>query len=57
MLDLEALVRTKLVADRRKDQTHLLDMIGVGLIDGSWPARFPPPRGPRLQTLLDDPDG
>ena len=56
-LDLEALVRTKLVAYRRKDQTHLLDMIGVGLIDGSWPARFPPPLGQRLQTLLDDPDG
>ena len=56
-LDLEALVRTKLVAYRRIDQTHLLDMIGVGLIDPTWPARFPTPLGARLQELLDDPDG
>src|ERR1700684_4573738 len=35
-----ALVRMKLLAYRRKDQVHLLDMIGVGLIDAAWPARF-----------------
>ena len=52
-----ALVRMKLVSYRRKDQVHLLDLIGVGLIDATWPARFPPPLGDRLQVLLDDPNG
>ncbi len=54
---LQALVRMKLIAYRRKDQVHLLDLIGVGQIDATWPARFPPPLGERLQQLLDDPDG
>ncbi len=54
---LEALVRMKLISYRRKDQVHLLDMIGVGLIDATWPARFPPSLGARLQQLLDDPNG
>lgn len=54
---LAALVRMKLIAYRRKDQVHLLDLIGVGLIDETWPARFPPPLGERLQQLLDDPAG
>lgn len=57
VISLEALVRMKLIAYRRKDQVHLLDMIGVGLIDATWPARFPPPLGERLQKLLDDPNG
>ncbi len=54
---LEALVRMKLIAYRRKDQVHLLDLIGVGLIDATWPARLPAPLGDRLQQLLDDPNG
>ena len=54
---LQALVRMKLTANRRKDQVHLLDLIGVGFIDATWPARFPPPLGERLQQLLDDPNG
>jgi hypothetical protein len=54
---LEALVRMKLIAYRRKDQVHLLDLIGVGLLDATWPARLPPPLGARLQQLLDDPNG
>ncbi len=54
---LPALVRMKLLSNRRKDQVHLLDLIGVGLIDATWPTRFPPPLGERLQQLLDDPDG
>ncbi|HEX7448338.1 MAG TPA: hypothetical protein VF306_12375, partial [Pirellulales bacterium] len=54
---LEALVRMKLTAYRDKDRTHLRDMIGVGLIDSTWPARLPPPLGDRLQQLLDDPNG
>jgi hypothetical protein len=54
---LEALVRMKLIAWRDKDRTHLRDMIGVGLVDATWPARLPPPLGARLQQLLDDPNG
>jgi hypothetical protein len=57
VLDLDALVRIKLAAFCRKDQVHLLDMIGVGLIDRSWPARLGPVLGARLQTLLDEPEG
>jgi hypothetical protein len=47
----------KLMSNRRKNQVHLLDMIGVGLIDASWPSRFSPALGARLQELLDNPDG
>jgi hypothetical protein len=54
---LEALTRMKLVAWRDRDRTHLRDIIGVGLIDATWPARFPPPLAERLQKLLDDPNG
>ena len=54
---LEALLKMKLIAYRRKDQVHILDLIGVGLLDASWPARFPAPLGDRLQALLDDPNG
>jgi hypothetical protein len=54
---LEALVRMKLIAWRDKDRMHLRDMIGVGIIDATWPARFPPPLGERLQELLDNPNG
>jgi Uncharacterised nucleotidyltransferase len=57
VVNLEAVVRMKLIAWRDKDRTHLRDMIGVGLIDATWPARFPAPLGERLQRLLDDPNG
>ena len=57
VLKLEALVRMKLASFRDKDRTHLRDMIDVGLIDGSWPAKFPPDLAARLQELLDTPDG
>jgi len=57
ILTLEALVRSKLIANRRKDQVHLLDMVSLGLIDETWPARFEPELGARLQALLDDPNG
>ena len=57
IVELEALVEMKLNSNRRKDQTHLLDMIQVGLIDASWPVRFPAPLGQRLQDLIDDPEG
>ena len=57
LLSLEALVRMKLTAYRRKDQVHIEDMIGVGLIDATWPARLPPELATRLQQILDTPDG
>jgi hypothetical protein len=57
VLSLEALVRMKLTSFRRKDQVHIQDLISVGLIDASWPARFPPALAARLQELLDDPNG
>jgi hypothetical protein len=57
IVELEALVEMKLNSYRDKDRTHLRDMIQVGLIDASWPPRFPAPLGARLQFLLDDPDG
>jgi hypothetical protein len=54
---LDALVEMKLNSFRRKDQTHLVDMIQIGLIDSSWPSRFTAELGSRLQELLDDPEG
>ena len=57
VLSLDALVRVKLTAFKDKDRVHLRDLIGVGLIDASWPARVPPVLAARLQSLLDDPEG
>ncbi|HUY33847.1 MAG TPA: hypothetical protein VMV69_13945, partial [Pirellulales bacterium] len=57
VVSLEALVVMKLNAFRLKDRVHLLDMIGVGLVGPTWPARLPPELGARLQELLDNPDG
>ena len=57
LLSLESLARMKLTSFRRKDQMHLLDFIEVGLIDATWPSRFPPELAARLQELLDHPEG
>lgn len=56
-LTLEALVRMKLTSFRDKNRTHLRDLIGVGLIDATWPARFRPELAARLQRILETPDG
>jgi hypothetical protein len=56
-LSLEALVRMKLTANRRKDQMHLIDMLDVELIDASWCQRLPAELAARLQALIDDPNG
>ena len=56
-LPLERLVRMKLNSFRLKDRVHLLDLIGVGLVDSTWPARLAPELATRLQQLLDNPDG
>jgi hypothetical protein len=47
----------KLTAFRLKDRVHLLDFIGVGQIDKTWPAKLLPPLAARLQQLLDNPNG
>ena len=57
VVDLEPLTRMKLTANRLIDRVHVRDMIDVGLIDATWPGRFPPELGRRLQELLDTPDG
>ena len=57
LLGLEPLVRMKLTSYRDKDRTHLRDLISVGLVDASWPRRFPQELADRLQQLLDNPEG
>jgi hypothetical protein len=57
VVNLEAIVRMKLTSYRDKDRTHIRDMIGVGLIDATWPARFPAELAARLQQILDTPGG
>jgi hypothetical protein len=57
VVSLPALVIMKLTSFRDKDRTHLRDLIGVGQIDQTWPARLPPALAARLQELLDNPNG
>jgi hypothetical protein len=57
VMGLEELVTMKLTSYRDKDRTHLRDMISVGLIDDTWPSRFPAALRERLQTILDNPEG
>ena len=57
VIELQALLRMKLTAFRRKDQVHIEDMLSVGLIDGSWKARLPADLAERLQHLIDTPQG
>jgi hypothetical protein len=52
----DTLVVMKLMSNRRKDQVHLLDLIGVGLIDASFLSKLPPELAVRLKHLLDTPD-
>lgn len=56
VLGLDALLSMKLIAYRRKDPIHVLDLIVVGLIDQTWIARLPAELGQRLQELLYSPD-
>jgi hypothetical protein len=57
VLTLESLVAMKLMSNRRKDQVHVQDLIGVGLIDSSWLANLPAELAVRLKEILDTPDG
>jgi hypothetical protein len=47
----------KLISFRDKDRMHLRDLIAVGLVDESWPLRFPACLAERLQAIVDDPEG
>ena len=55
--ELQPLVQMKLASNRDKDRTHIRDLIGVGLIDSTWPDRFPPELAERLRAILANPDG
>ena len=55
VLGLRPLVGIKLTAYRPKDQTHLIDMLDVGLIDGSWGQYYPAELADRLRALVETP--
>jgi hypothetical protein len=57
LLSLDALVRMKLTSFRDKDRVHLRDLIDVGLVDAVWLEKVPATLKPRLQELLDNPEG
>src|SRR5437763_4803037 len=42
VMALESLLLMKLMSNRRKDQVHIQDLIGVGLLDRSWLTSLPP---------------
>jgi hypothetical protein len=56
VLSLDGLVRMKLTSFRRKDQVHLLDMAGVGLVGEQTIAGLPRVLAERLRELLSTPD-
>ena len=56
VIALESLIVMKLLSNRRKDHVHVLDMIGVRLIDPSWLTILPPELAGRLKQILDTPD-
>ncbi|HJZ94580.1 MAG TPA: hypothetical protein VKE40_27185 [Gemmataceae bacterium] len=57
VLPLESLVRMKLTSFRLKDQVHIQDLIGVGLIDEAWCDRLPAGLAERLRGILANPEG
>ena len=57
VVDLQSLVADKLAIFRTIDRVHLRDLIGVCLIEDSWPEKFPPPLDDRLREILADPNG
>ena len=57
LLSLNALVRMKLTSFRDKDRVHLRDLMDVGLVDAGWLEKIPATLKPRLQALLDNPEG
>jgi hypothetical protein len=57
LLSLDSLVRMKLTSFRDKDRVHLRDLMDVGLMDSTWLEKIPANLRPRLQQLLDNPEG
>jgi hypothetical protein len=57
IVEFDRLLVMKLTAFRDKDRTHLRDMIDVGLIDAATLDRLPVELRPRLEQLLNNPDG
>ena len=57
VITLESLLVMKLMSNRRKDQVHIEDMIGVRLIDATWLTKLLPELASRLKHILDTPDG
>jgi hypothetical protein len=57
LLSLNALVRMKLTSFRDKDRVHLRDLMDVGLVDAGWLEKVPEILRPRLQELLNNPEG
>ncbi len=56
VVSLEALVRMKLESNRLKDLVHVQDLIGVGLVDETWLAKYPPHLAERLKPLIENPE-
>lgn len=56
VIALESLILMKLMSNRRKDQVHVQDLIGVRLIDQSWLPTLPADLADRLKAILDTPD-
>jgi hypothetical protein len=54
LIGLEPLVRMKLTSYRLKDRVHLVDLMGVGLIDETWCARLPPDLSARLKGAFEE---
>jgi hypothetical protein len=54
---LDALACMLLTASGAEDGMLLRDLIDVGLVDASWLDRLPLELAPRLQELLDNPEG
>jgi hypothetical protein len=57
LVSLEALIKMKLTSFRDKNRVHVRDLIEVGLVDASWLHGLPDSLRPRLQELLDHPEG
>jgi hypothetical protein len=57
VLSLEALVRMELATPTALHGMRLRDLMDVGLVDASWRGRVPAELLPRLQEILDTPDG
>ena len=56
-LDLPELLTMKLIAFRRIDQVHIIDLLRVDLIGPDWVQRVPEVLRSRLEEILANPDG